>query len=78
MLSAKRLEQLRPRLRPAIKDHDMIRQCRGAAERVVAELIDWYSKRRVGLLIADGKKPVDWRGVEGGVPPLRRCSQSRL
>ena len=35
-------------------------------------------KRRVGLLIACGKKRFDGRGIEGGVAALRRCSQDRL
>ena len=34
--------------------------------------------RRVGLLIASGKNRVDRHGIEGGVAPLRRCSQERL
>jgi hypothetical protein len=35
-------------------------------------------KRRVGLLIACGKKRFDGRSIEGGIAPLRRCSQDRL
>ena len=35
-------------------------------------------KWRVGLLIACGKKRFDGRGIEGGIAPLRRCSQDRL
>ena len=35
-------------------------------------------KRRLGLLIAYGKKRVDVRGIGGGLAPLRWCSQDRL